>query len=366
MRAAQDVTRQLIRDLAEGRGGFEATWVADLMYDGERRIEGLQIAEPDISWDLGRFVEASGTVQVVWSDPFGSSMVPRQIGDWFSPFGGELQIDMIIRAGSFVDRIPMGRFVIMAVPAAEDRRMLFDDRWITPGETFTLEISDRLAKVARDEFLVPVQASSSSAWQEIQSITGFPVIRSTTDRDVPSSMVYEGEKPGILNKIFDLMGAWPHLTADGVLTALSKEWGPPVDEVRGTVSAPVAMTAERTYNAVIVEGEGDDGEPIFATAEIGEGILRTRNTGGGASPFGRHAYRYTSKYLRTFDQCADYARELLARVSRLQGVRRTITEPLNPLREAGDVLRSTDGLVRVVQVKHRGAVTESVVESPDE
>ncbi|MBD8218195.1 hypothetical protein IFU40_06055 [Microbacterium sp. CFBP 13617] len=366
MRPAQDTTRQLIRDLADGRGGFGVEWTADLMYDGDRRLRGLDIGEPSISWDLGRFTVASGSVPVVWSDAFGTSMIPKEIGDWFSPFGAELQVDVLIRAGEYVDRIPMARLVIESVPAAEDRRMLFQGVAFTPGESFTVNVSDRMVKVARDEFRVPTAATSRSAWGEIQSVTRFPIVRSSTDATVPAAMAYEGKKEDVVSKLFDLMGQWPHLTADGVLTGMPKAWGSPVDRVRGVVSSPIEMTAENTYNCVIVEGKDDAGAPIYAIAEVQDGFLRVANPGGGMSPFGVKPFRYASEFLRSYQQCADYAVELLERVSRLRGVTREVVEPFNPLREVGDVLTFDGGPVRITKLTHSGAETKYTVEVPDQ
>lgn len=367
MKTVSNETRDLILETAgPSGGGFQAVWVADLMYDGERRIQGLKIEAPELTWDQSRFVVGSGSVRVVWADDFGSSMIPRQIGDWFSPFGSELQVDMIVSAGpQFRERIPMGRFVIESVPEAEDRRMLFQGARVTPGESFALNLADRLMKVNRDEFLFPTKAQSTSAWEEAQAITGFPVIRNVPDATVPGSVAYEGEKPKILNQLFDLVGAWPHLTADGVLTALPKAWGDPVGVIRGVVSAPVSMDAEQTYNVVVVEGKSPSGDPIYATADVTEGFLRVRNADGGVSPFGQKPYRYASEFLSTYEQVAAYAVELLGRVSRVRGVTRTVVEPLNPLREVGDVLSFEGGVVRVRQIAHRGAETHLVVEVRD-
>lgn len=365
MRSANDTTRQLIADLADGRGGFEAVWTADLMYDGDRRLEGLRIGEPELSWNLSRFVVASGSLPVVWSDAFGTSMIPKVIGDWFSPFGAELQVDVIIRAGRYEDRIPMARLMIESVPDAEDRRMLFQGIPFTAGESFTVNVVDRLAKVERDEFRVPTGARSSSAWQEIQDITRFPVIRAVPDAVVPSGIVYEGQRSLVVNKIFDLMGAWPHLTADGVLSALPKAWGEPVDDIRGVVSAPVAMSADQTYNSVVVEGKDDAGEPIYAFADITEGFLRVSNPGGLSSPFGRKTRRYQSEFLRTRQQCEEFAAALLERSARRRGVQRTVTEPFNPLREVGDVVRFDGGPARISRISHKAGQTTSVLDIPD-
>lgn len=366
MRAVSDDARALIESLASDRGGgVEIRWVADLMYDGDRRLQDLAIEAPKLSWDASRFVVADGSIRVVWADPFGGSMLPTQIGDWFSPFGGELQIDVIVSAGQFSERIPQGRFIIDQVPDAEDRRMLFEGRLINPGQVFTLGLADRSAKVKRDEFRFPTRPTTLSAWQEIQSITGFPIIRSTPDAMVSPTTAYEGAKDAIVNKLFDLMEAWPHLTPDGTLTAMPKAWGPPVDRIRGVVSAPISMSADTTYNVVVVEGKDPNGDPIYAAVEVQDGFLRVRNADGGGSPFGQKVHRYASEFLTSYPECLTYARNLLDRVSRLRGVVRQVVEPFNPLREVGDVLEFDGGVVRIRSITHDGPQTSLVVEVPD-
>ena len=366
MRSCSDVARALIEAPADASGGgFGVQWVADLMYDSERRIQDLRIESPSLQWDGSSFVQGSGSVRVVWADDYGRSMIPRQVGDWFSPFGSELQVDVIVSAGKFRERIPMGRFVIDKPSDAVEARMWFAGREIHPGEAFTLRLKDRLKKVEQDEFPFPTAPRSASVWQEIQSITGFPIVRSVPDAVVTSAVAYEGEKRDTLNKLFDLLGAWPQLDSAGVLMALPKAWGEPVGAIRGVVSAPVEMSSEQTYNMVVVEGKSPDGDPIYATADISEGFLRVRNLDGAVSPFGQKPYRYSSEFLTTHQQCADYARDLIGRVSRVRGVTRTVVEPFNPLREVGDVLTFDGGVVRVQKVAHSGGETHLVVEVPD-
>jgi len=186
------------------------------------------------------------------------------------------------------------------------------------------------------------------------------------DVDLPTGLAYEGDKAGVLSKLFDVLGAWPMVDASGALTARPKVWGVPVDRVDGVVSAPMSLDAERTYNRVVVEGKSSTGEPVFGVAEVSEGPLRVRNADGSASPFGVATYRYASDFLGSRAACVRYARELLPRVSRVRGVSRTVTERLNPLRELGDVLEFDGGRVRVQSVAHGGAFTEMVVEVPDE
>lgn len=362
-RAASDTTVQLVAD-----GGFDVEWVADLIYDGERRLANVPIRDPRLRWSGGQFVAGSGSVTVVWSDDHATSVIPEKIGDWFSPFGAELQIDCIVRAGRFMERIPQGRFVIESVPDAERREMLFQGRRITAGEAFGVNLRDPLIRVQRDEFPFPTAPSSDSAWREIQSITGMPVVRSVPDQAVPRSVAYADSKPDVLNQLFDLLGAWPQVDSSGALTARPKAWPSPVGVIAGVVSAPASLVSDKTFNRVVVEGKSPDGKPLFGVADVTEGFLRVANADGSVSPFGVAVYRYASEFLTTQEQVNLHARDLLGRVSRIRSVTRRVEERFNPLREVGDVLEVpfAPGLVRVSEVEHQGAVTSLVVEVPDE
>lgn len=360
MREVSSQVRQMVED-----GGFDATYVADLMYNGDRRIAGVPLTDVGLRWDASQFVAGSGQARIVWADDIGSSMIPKQIGDWFSPFGAELQVDCMIGAGVFSERVPMGRFVIEEVPDAVERSMLFEGRLIHPGESFGVALKDTLVRVQRDEFPFPTAGTSTSVWGELQSITGMPIVRTLPDGTVPASIAYEGEKAKVVSQLLDVIGGWPYADARGVLTARPKEWPAPVDEVRGRISAPRSMESSRTYNRVVVQGKSAAGSPLYAVAEIRDGFLRVRNGDGSVSPFGVQTYRYSSDYLTTTEQCYAYAVELLGRVSRLRSVTRAIVEPFNPLREIGDVLNFDGQLVRIAQVEQQRPTTALVVEVQD-
>lgn len=110
----RDVSAQLRDVLASGV--FSVEWVADLYYDGDPKAQNLPIVDPKFSWDGSAQIQGRGSCEIVWADLFGQSVVPREIGDLFSPFGAELQVDVIVSAGAFQERVPMGRFVLDAVP----------------------------------------------------------------------------------------------------------------------------------------------------------------------------------------------------------------------------------------------------------
>jgi hypothetical protein len=354
-------------------GAYDLTWVADLIYDGVPRAQNLPISDPRFSWDGTRQVQGSGSCTVAWSDVFGQSIVPREIGDIFSPFGAELQADVMLTAGGFAERIAMGRFVLDRVPDAVEYAVTHprDGAPVVVESTVQLDLQDAFMRVKRDSFPFPSSPKSASMWDEAQRLTGLPVFRSIPDRTLPTTLTYEKDRADALESIFAAANAWPALTPQGALTAMSKDWPAPVGRIERVLDSPLEMRSETVYNRVVVEGKNPDaqGAPLIAVREITDGLLRVRNSDGSRSPFGGNTYTVALDSLTTQAQCEAYADELLPRVSRLRAVTRTVTEPLNPLREVGDVYvlvdksrRGEESVVRVRQVEHAGAVTTLNVE----
>lgn len=354
-------------------GGYSITWTADLLYDGAVRAQNVPIADPSFGWDGSAQIQGTGSCTVLWDDLFGQSIVPREIGDLFSPFGAELQVDLILSAGAFSERISMGRFVLDEVPSAVEYAIQHPRGGlpVVVESTVDLKLADYFLRVARDRFPFPSSPQSTSMWDEAQRLTGLPVFRSIPDRTLPTAITYDEDRLEALEKVFAPSGAWPALTPQGALTAMPKAWSEPVGRVETVLDAPLSMQSETVYNRVVVEGKNPDPEgPVLrSVVEITEGYLRVRNRDGSRSPFGGNTYFYKSDFLTTQAQCQDYALELLPQVSRLRSVMRTVTEPFNPLREVGDVYTLVDpsrggeeSLVRVRGVRHSGAETALTVE----
>jgi hypothetical protein len=367
----RDVSDRL-REVLEG-ADYSIDWVADLYYDGDPRAQNLNLLEPSFQWDMSAQIQGTGSCTILWDDLFGQSVVPREIGDLFSPFGAELQVDVIVTAGGFRERVSMGRFVLDSVPAAVEYAIA-NPRGGLPvvaESTVTLELADYFLRIVRDEFPFPTSPQSTSMWDEAQRLTGLPVFRSIDDRVLPTNITYDEDRVEALGKAFGPSNAWPTLTPDGALTARPKEWGPPVGRVEMVLDAPLEMRSENVYNRVVVEGKNPDpdGPPLRAVAEVTDGFLRVRNQDGSRSPFGGNTYRYSSDFLTSQAQCQAYANELLPRVSRIRAVTRRVTIPFNPLYEAGDVLvlvdptrQGDESVVRVQSVGHSGAETVLDVE----
>lgn len=363
---------QQCRDVLAG-GVFDVAWTADLIYDQVPRAQNLPITDPRLAWDARAQVQGSGSCTVLWDDVFAQSIVPREIGDLFSPFGAELQVDVLISAGDFVERVSMGRFVLDSVPAAVEYAIQhpLGGLPLVVESTVSLDLKDYFLRVKRDRFDFPSSPQSTSMWDEAQRLTGLPVFRSIPDRVLPTAITYDEDRLDALEKVFGPSYAWPTLTPSGALTARLKAWGDPVATITEFLAAPLEMRSENVYNRVVVEGKNPDtaGPVLRAVRQITDGLLRTRNPDGSRSPFGGNTYEYSSDFLTTQAQVDAYADVLLPQVSRIRSVTRRITIPFSPLLELGDVLvlvdptrQGDESLVRVQTISHDGAQTTCEVE----
>lgn len=352
---------------------FDIEWVADLYYNGTPRAQNLPIVGPKFAWDGAAQIQGTGSVTIQWDDVFGQSIVPQEIGDLFSPFGAEVQVDVIVSAGKFAERIAMGRFVLDSVPDAVEYAVAHPHGGlpVVVESTVTLSLVDYFVRIARDTFPFPTSPRSTSMWDEAQRLTGLALFRSIPDRVLPTNLTYEEDRLDALGRVFAPSNARPALTSSGALTAMPKDWPAPVDRLELVLDAPLEMRSENVYNRVVVEGKNPDpdGPPLIAVAEITDGFLRTRNADGTRSPFGGNTYRYASEFLTSLAMCQQTANEMLPRVSRIRAVTRRVTEQFNPLREVGDVLilvdpfrQGKESTVRVSSVSHLGAETQLEVE----
>jgi hypothetical protein len=339
--------RDASNDLAEvlRSGSFDVQWVADVYYDGVRRLTNVPITDLKLDEDGSSLVQGSGSCTVVWTPDFAESLSPRRADDALAPFGSELSVAVIIRAGTFTERVQMGWYRIDDVPDAEDHLVEFGGQKIVIGSRVDLELKDRFRKVQKDRFDVPGSPPSrTSVLTEAQRITGLQIVREVPDTTIPRSFAYEEERLDPLYDLLELADAVPYMRPDGTFGQRPIAWASPVDAVTdgdgGTlVSLKRAMSSDTVYNRIAVRSSTDDDTvQILAVAEITEGPLRTRNPDGSPSPYGRVTYYYSSEFITTRAQAQKYADENLPRVSSLRVTERAMVELFDPRRQVGDVL----------------------------
>lgn len=351
-------------------GPADNHFVADLYYNGERRVEGLPITEPRFREDGGATVQHSGRVTVVWSDDFATSMSPAFLTDPLAPFGAQLAVYSVVSAGPFTERVAFGRFEITDVPSARDEMMRFRGDWLTTGSVVELELKDLFYGVSQESFDTPSSPSDlTSTWRELGVLTGLPLVRNVTDAAITRSVLYPDSK---LDAVYDLarvmLDATPHLTADGALTVRPSVWPALVATLRrgeGLISVVGGMSAAQVYNRVVVRASGGD-PSVLAFAEVTSGPLRVRNTDGSVSPFRTRTRYLSSEFVTTGIQAQAWADSELPKVSTLRARIVTVVETFNPLRERGDVIDIERPMVmlhgRVLTIDRSGSTQTLTVE----
>ncbi|WIB25808.1 hypothetical protein [Curtobacterium sp. MCSS17_015] len=353
-------------------GSFDMQWVADVYYDGTRRLSNVPITEPKFVDDGSALVQSTGSCTVVWTPDFAESLSPQAADDTLAPFGSELSVAVIISAGTFTERIQMGWYRIDDVPNADDQFVEHAGHRIVVGSRVELTLQDRFRRVQKDRFDVPGSPPSrTSVLNEAQRISGLQIVREVPDATIPRGFAYEEERLDPLYDLLEFADAVPYMRPDGSMGQRPIDWGAPVDVVTdgndgSLVSLKRAMSSSTVYNRIAVRSSATDGgAQILASAEITSGPLRARNSDGSPSPYGRVTYYYSSDLITNRAQAKQYATQNLPRVSSLRVTERPMTELFNPLRQVGDVLTIRSSLEpefqgRVKTINRNDGATQDV------
>jgi hypothetical protein len=353
-------------------GGSVKFWYeGDLWYDGERRLTNLPLKDTKLSDSDSRAVKTQGSTRIVWSDSIGSSILPREIGDVFSPFGSELALYARVQVGSFTERVSMGWFQIVDVPEMRDQTMYWGGRTITTGSSLTLQLMDRYVQITGDEFDAPTApVDLTSVWSEIGRITGLQLVRAIADAPISRSVAYKNAVHDAVGDLADILGGTPFITRDGALSMRPKLWPGPVKEMRrgehGTiVDIAKGMSSSGVYNKVVFRGQGDLQDQVLAISEVRSGPLRTQNPDGTRSPAYKRPTFRSNDFVSTLEQAQAYTDAELVRVRTLNAVPWELTTFWDPRDELGDVWSVSDEhdettLVRVVAITRDGGATQKV------
>lgn len=350
-------------------GYFDHHFVADLYYDGARRLQGVPITEPKFSEDGDASIQQSGSVTVQWSDEFATSISPTAVTDPLAPYGAQLWVYCVVEAGPFSERVEFGRFEIVNVPTAVDQQIQFRGEWITTGSQVELELKELLAGPARESFDVPTAPTGlTSTWDEVGRIAGLSLRRTVPDAPINRSAVYPDSKLDAIYELMDVMlDAVPHMTADGTLAARPNAWPGVSREIRlGSIEkVGNLMSADQVSNRVVVRAVGGDQSTILAVAEITSGPLRVANADGSVSPFRRRTKYLSSEFVTTHAKALRWAQSTLAQVSDTRTRVLPVTMTFDPLIERGDVIlieRPDVWLTaRVVTIDRSGHATQDLM-----
>lgn len=361
-------------DLAEviRSGGYVRDFVADVIVDDERVLSDIPLASCELKSDGNAKVRTQGTAVLVYSDELGRSVVPEDLTSWLTPYATVLNVSYRVSLNGIVWKVLQGTLKVAAVGDPQETRVLAGGRLLTVGSRVKLTLADAFRVTERERFIAPSSpASLDSVWDEIANLTNLPVQRNVADAAIPRSITYQESRLDAVHDLGAVLDGVPYVNPDGEVTIQPNQWPAESEPLRvgpdGTIVdvTPNTLTDEGIYNQVVVRSHENDQTAILATAELETGPLRY----GG--PFGRVPYFASSQFITTPEQAAEYAANLLPRVSSQPAAQFTIQCAPDPRREVGDVVpfESRDGRAFVGRIVERtlsssGPMTLKVLVKP--
>lgn len=319
-------------------GGFQRSFVADVVVDGQRVLEDFPIT-CELKSSASARIRTQGSAVITYSDELGRSIVPEDLTSWLTPYATYLNTSIVISAGDFSEKVLLGVLKVVAVRDPIDTSVQVAGRRLSIGSQVRVSLADKFVVTDRERFIAPGSPSIlDSVWGELGVLTGLPLLRNVADVPITRAVTYQENRLAAVLDLGTILDGVPHMNADGYLAIEPNEW-PAVSETlaigpEGTVtrSGPGDWSDEKVYNQVVVRSHDDSQVRVLATDEVLAGPLRY----GG--PFGRVPYFASSQFVTTEEQAVAYAASLLPQVSSLPAAEFKIQCLPDPRLEVGDVV----------------------------
>lgn len=344
---------------AVAAGGYNLSYVADVIVDGVRVLQNAPLSNVDVRWSADQKVRGTGRCVFNFTSEIGESIVPSDITSWFTPYATVLNLSARVTIGSFSENVLLGPLKIIRVTDPQDSRKPFQGASISIGSSVGLQLADLFRVTDKERFPAPFGPTDlSSVWDEIGRLTNLPLFRNAPDTEIPSSVTYKENR---LDAVFDLakvLGGQPFVDEFGRVAIEVNEWADPSPELGDMVieRLPADLTDDGIYNEVVVRAFQSSDGTILARKQLVDGPLRYGGT------FGRVPFFASSQYVTTVEQAEAYAESELARVSQQPALQFALDVVPDPRRQVGDVVpfdwdgSAYLGRVREVNLKSVGAM----------
>lgn len=333
--------------IAASAGTHSARYVMDVFYDGRPTLTGLSLDRSgSLRGSATARIQTQGRVLVRSDaqilDGQGNTIAPKYATDILASYGQEVVISREVRIGSqVVGLVPLGRFAIYEVPSIEERARRFSNTRVSTASTVELSLRDLFERVDAADFTTYEAPKPGNAlWEEVRRISPLPVVQSLPNTPIASTAIYPENRLDALTDLFALIGAQPHMTREGALTArlsdpFSAAGVTPVD-LTGTLMPMERSMSGAFYNIVIVTAVISGTATVLAESRIKEGPLRA----GG--PAGDRVYRRTAGLATSAQAAQNLADSVLAEQLRNRTRTVQITCLPNLQLELGDPVTARD------------------------
>jgi len=323
-------------------GPFEADIIVDALLDEDVTFEGLPVSEWDLTGDIERDLPTAADLTVTYNGKNGTGLTPRGFLDVLAPYGQQVNVLLQCTLRGVSETVQIGRYRIDSVPESSDSYFQFAGKTLVAGSQVKVGAVDLLLGPKKDGFRWPEPpARLDSSYDELQRLTGLPVLPTLDDRPTKPGLIYQPKAGGRLEAIQQLstwLGGIGVVNSFGEFTIVPFEPGDVVLELgRGkVVTPPQAISTEGLQNWLVGTYQEEDGTPIFAEDWVRSGPLRANG------PLGRWiGYADSDDSIKTQDAANARVAQLLKRSLAQQTYRVEVSCRLNPLVENGDVVRVT-------------------------
>lgn len=307
--------------------------------------QGLPVASGSVTVTAGQAIRTRATITI--SDPDGK-YTPRRENDPLYVSGQELHVFGGLQLGNRTELLSIGWLPIVQASTDEQwvsytRRGETDLKWVSRGQTTSVECTDRATLVGRSKFMARQQPTQSTVLAEVAALLRGVVpwngaVGSVVDRSLPTDLKYEEDRLGAIGKILDSVDADLIADANGLMVARARAAGASVWDLtigdNGTMAQfPRSLSNDDIYNAVSFKGKAADGTTLIGIWTLDNGPFRFDG------PFGRSPYFESSDLMTTQAMVNAAAATTGARVSKLKAHQVTVTCACNYALEVGDAIR---------------------------
>lgn len=299
-------------------------------------------SDGSLSFSADAVVQCKGSVFLAKADSV--SLVPKSKADPLAPFGQELSIVRVDKAGAREWLTPMGQLRIVGVPSMREFFRRFPSQVNVVGWSAQLELADRFEQIDADEFLYPdAPKVGNSSWQEIQRLSPIPIVRPDVlpDRAVPAGLAYPESRMEAITLLLANLGGYPALTRAGALTGRVRDnWltaTVPVFTVDGVIDMDDSLS-NKLFNAVRLKSSAGDNS-LVSVREITD-----RSNPANVTDMGRRTFKVDSPLHTTQASLDAAAVSTLARMSKRQSRAVRVTCLPQPHLELGDFIAVIDRL----------------------
>lgn len=316
----------------------DVSMVFNIWYNQQLVYPNVPVSQWSINWDKTRQTMGQGTFSFL--DPDGL-LLPWSYSDPLSVGGGMVQAKLIC-GGSSVD-LAFQR-IVRSEPAETWR--LYESTgtktWVAGTHVIGIQGDDLTTVVSGNRFISPeTPPAGATVFSELARVCkpymNVIIDSALTDRSVPSTIVYKGDRMATVQQLVDAIGAGMRTTGGGQLYVYKPSTASVWTVLGGSHDANLVNAKRSTlyaglYNGVVSRNTLPNGTEVQALAVQSGGDLDWNG------PHGHVVYEHQASFATDQASCQSDAQTTLTSLIRTRASTIPFTATLHPGIETGDLV----------------------------